>query len=423
MTNTTATGSSGRSGKGSDEFLLAALYVLFTAVAALSLYGGLPTALKAAYVPFVCIGGWLWLRRGGKRRQIASAYLKEYLLYILLMLVMTSVIYLAQRSEKALVVRGFEKLAFQSLTVAITVLAFFLFGKKAVDYTFYGFTVFFLTAIVFSLIRFGPADALSSVRTFILGFGEAKGFMRSLELHDAVFAVGVFVLYYYLDGVRKNPVKFCLAVFFFLLGFKRIGVLGLLLALPLGALLRRYCRDLKRTGLVLGALGVLGGFVYIVWIRNGGFAALTARLGVNSMGRDELYRFIGDYYSLSPRFIGRGFEYITLLMRSAEHPYINMAGTGAIHNGYITVFLEFGFFGYFLWTGFWLIWHHAWTSRFGRTAMLAQLLVSVYLFVTYATDNTAFYFFTGLVGRLMPMAFAQKGRREEKKAPDAEAAA
>ncbi len=130
------------------------------------------------------------------------------------------------------------------------------------------------------------------------------------------------------------------------------------------------------------------------------------------MGRNDLFLFINDYYTVSPRFTGRGFEYITLLMRTAQHSYIDMATTGAIHNDYITVFLEFGFFGYFIWTGYWLVWHPLWTERFGHKAVLAQLLVSVYLFVTYLTDNTAFYFSTGIVARLMPMAFARENWSE-----------
>ncbi len=336
------------------------------------------------------------------------------------MFLMTSLIYALRRSNPDLVARGYEKLAYQTLTIAISVFAFYLFGKKAVDYTFYGFVLFYAAAIVIALLRSGFSDALSSIRLFLTDFGNARGFMKQLELHDAVFAFGIFILYYFLDGVKKNPGKLCLAVFFFLLGFKRIGVLAILLALPLGAILRKYCRDLKKTGMILGALIILAGLVYVAWIKNGRFAAVTGELGINTMGRNELFRFISDYYSVSPAFWGRGFEYITILLRDARVDYINLAKIGAIHNDYIKVFVEFGFFGYFLWTGYWLLWHQRWTGRFGNMAMLAQLLVSVYLFTTYTTDNTAFYFSTGLVARLVPMAFslqereAAADRREEK---------
>ena len=410
-TSTTAAGSSRLSGSFSRERVFAVLYVLLTAVATLSLFSGFPTALKTAYIPFVCLGAWSWIRRTpDETKGIARAWLGEYLLYILLMFLMTSLIYALQKSDLALVARGYQKLAYQTLTIAISVFAFYLFGKKAVDYTFYGFVLFYTAAIVIALHRFGLSASLTSIRRFLMHFGDAKDFMKALELHDAVFAFGIFILYYFLDGVKKNPGKLCLAVFFFLVGFKRIGALAILLALPLGAILRKYCRDLKKTGLVLGALIILAGFAYIAWIKEGRFAALTGMLGVNSMGRNELFRFISDYYSVSPAFLGKGFEYVTILLRDARVDYINLAKIGAIHNDYIKIFVEFGFFGYFLWTGYWLLWHQRWTGRFGNMAMLAQLLVSVYLFTTYTTDNTAFYFSTGVVARLVPMAFALQAR-------------
>ncbi|MCR4622153.1 MAG: O-antigen ligase family protein [Clostridiales bacterium] len=418
MTDTTVTGFLKRFWKRWDERLLALFYILTTVVATFSLCASFPSWisttrgyrvwLKAAYVPFVCVSAYLWIWGRGayrKNRSAARAWLIEYLAYIILMFVMTSLIYFVQGADRALIMRGYEKLAFQAFTVFITISAFYIFGQKAVDHTFWGFVLFYVINIIFALFRYGITPALHSIRDFIVSFGQANGFMKALELHDAVFAFGVFIIYYYLEGVKKHPVKFALAVLFFLLGFKRIGALAILVALPLGSLLKRYIRDLKKAGLILGVTIVLAGFAYIAFVKLGGFSALTRLLGINSMGRDAIYDFVEDCYTLSPSFLGRGFEYITQLFKNSTHPSLNLANIAAVHNSYLTVFIEFGFFGYFLWTGYWLVWHHGWTARFGKKVMLAQLLVSVYLFVTYLTDNTSFYFSTGLVARLMPMMF------------------
>lgn len=397
------------------ERFLAAIYILVTAIGTLSLFSKLPVALKAAYVPFVIMAALLFaMGYARKRAKVSLAYLKAYLLYILLMFAMTSVIYGVQSADGGHMLRGYEKLAFQTLTVLISVEAFYLFGRNAVNYTFYGFVLFYVISVVLALLRTGFAAAWSSILQFIVSPDYAEGFMKLLELHDAVFALGVFLIYFLLDGVKKNRLRFLVAVFFFLIGFKRIGFLAVAAALLFFLLLRKRPNTIYQTSLILGALIMLGGFAYIVLIKHHVFSFIMERLGINAMGREDLYEFINDYYEISVSYIGKGFEYITLLMKTTKKVgYLNLTHIQALHNGFLTVYIEFGFWGYFLWTGFWLLWFPVWTKQFGSKALLAQLLVSVYLFITYATDNTAFYFSTGIAARLMPMVFAWEGGKNE----------
>ena len=403
------------SGTSFTEALLAALYIIITAVGTLSLFNGLPTALKAAYVPLVLLAAVLFLC-GCKRenKKVSVNYLKQYLLYILLMFIMTSILYVVQKATVRHIVRGYEKLAFQTLTVLISVAAFYMFGRKAMDYTFYGFVLFYLISIALALVKTGFSGAWSSICLFVTSFGNATGFMKLLELHDAVFAFGMFIIYYLLKGVKKNIIPFCAAVFFFLIGFKRIGIAGVVLALAMYLILRKKPKHVFAVSLILGGLCMLTGFAYIAVIKYNIFGAVMNRLNLNTMGRVDLYNFINDYYRIGVTYIGKGFEYITLLMQSVKKAgYLNLEHIGALHNGYLTVYIEFGFFGYFLWTGFWLLWNPVWTKRRACCALLAQLLVTAYLFITYITDNTAFYFSTGIVARLLPMVFAQELRKVE----------
>lgn len=131
------------------------------------------------------------------------------------------------------------------------------------------------------------------------------------------------------------------------------------------------------------------------------------------MGRNDLYDFVKEFYYIGITYKGQGFEFITLLFQNAEYGTLNMAKIGALHNGFLTVYIEFGFIGFFIWNGFWLLSHMNWISRYGKETLRLYLVLTLYLFITYLTDNTAFYFYTGIIYRLLPLAFALHFRQED----------
>ena len=387
------------------------LYVALTMIGTLSLFDTLPTALKLAYFPFLGIAVLLMIMgyEHKERLRYSKSFLLEYLVYVLMMFGITSVIYAFTRTPMPDMMRGYEKLGYQVLTVFITVAAYYLFGEQAIEYTFVGFVGFMLASIALALKQTGPSQAVGDFIYFLKSGGDAQGFMKYLELHDGIFAFGIFMIYYMQKGLRANWRQFAVAMVMFLLGFKRIGIIAFAAVAGCYVFLRKYRIDIKKFAKTAGFVWLAAGFGYIVLTHYDVLTRIAESVGIDTMGRTELYDFIRQYYRIDILFGGRGFEYITQLMKVAQFGTLNMAKIGAIHNGFLTIYIEFGMIGFFAWTGFWLIWHMGWISKYNEEVVLSYLLITIYLFITYLTDNTAFYFSTGIVARLVPMAFLEGG--------------
>ena len=71
----------------------------------------------------------------------------------------------------------------------------------------------------------------------------------------------------------------------------------------------------------------------------------------------------------------------------------------AAHNEYMTYFIELGFWGFIFW-----MWSNSWHKinsfrrEFGWEGMTVTFMVVIYCFISYATDNTFFYFSINYVG-------------------------
>ena len=338
-------------------------------------------------------------------------FLAEYGLYILMMTGITSIIYAVTMTPISDMARGYVKLAYQALTIGITISAYYMFGRKAMLYTFDGILLFFTLAILISLKDFGPAQAVSDFMYFLMNGGDAQGFMKRLELHDAVFALGAGLVYFILlprTEQKQHWFRILLGTIYFMLGFKRIGIIAVIVCFMIYVVTNAAKGDWNGKSLRVGVWLTAIGFGYVAVTHYGVFEKIMVAMGVDTMGRNELYEFITDYYSFSLISIGRGFEFVTQLMKTATFGSFNMAKIGAIHNGFLTIYIEFGFFGFFLWSGYWSIWQMKWLRRYNTMVVYAHMMITIYLYITYLTDNTAFYFFTGIAARLVPMMFLEE---------------
>ena len=361
--------------------------------------------MKLAHFPIIGMFLLSLLAKINDRGRITLCYTLEYSLFIVLLFAITSLIYVWDMAKFRDMFRGYEKLAYQGLTVVIAASAFYLFGRNSVLYTFYGYALFNLGAVFLAMKNTGLSASVKDFIYFLTSGGDAVGFMKYLELHDLTFSIGLCLIFFLVEGVRKYKAETIIGSIFFFTGFKRIGIIAIIVVFFLWLALRKKCENrIRRAGMVTGIIFLCLGFTYILCTYFRIFELVMTLLEVDTMGRNELYEFIRDYYTIGPFFPGHGFEYVTQLMKTATYGTLNMARIGAIHNGYLTVYIELGFFGFFFWEWFWLLHHMRWQAAYGREALLLYILVAVYLHITYYTDNTAFYYFTGLTWKLIPMA-------------------
>ena len=338
---------------------------------------------------------------------------------VMVIFLSTLIVFCTDFSDMEVITRGLSKLIFQVVTVFFGVSMVYLFGIKAVDYLFYGMVGANLGVMVFALQGYSIGEAVSSVITCIVTFGEAEGYVRNCEIHDITFLFGQLFLFYAIFAPRKNGTQkwknfwFCvICVFFILLGLKRISIPAIALVLVIAFILKNM-KHPYRLAAIIGAGIFIFAWVYVLLVRGGVITELMEVLGVDMMGRDHIWSYVHDYYEISPFFLGNGFESVRSIMHEVESLGI-IKTAYLLHNDYLKVFVELGFWGFTFWTGIQYIFYpYYWFKKNSKLSGIVYLSLIIYMSITYLTDNTAFYFWVSIGLRLIPMAVAV-GMKEEK---------
>lgn len=183
-----------------------------------------------------------------------------------------------------------------------------------------------------------------------------SGLMDQAEIHELTFGIGAYLLYFIIDrkSVRKNrylPIAAILSVCFFITGLKRIAVFAFAGALSVYLIFRVFNGLNRSFWVVLAAVLVMAfGFLYIVLMGAGLYDFLSDKLGINTMGRQELVREYSSYYELSPIFVGKGSGYISKLF--SELP--DTASVKSIQCDFLLIYIDLGFWGYWAWMALYL---------------------------------------------------------------------
>ena len=420
-----ARGEAGLAGKRRFLPPLMLLAMLLTVIAGMGEWkvlnmalGGLPKVVTLG-VPGIALLCFL-IRADFEPMGRCLKYLPMFLLYILLLLLWTLAIWMLDLTEPTSIARGLSKLLYQCFTIFYTVGFVYLCREWSVDCFFYSMLATNGLIALLEIPGYGVGPSIQSVVTCILTFGNAEGYVRALEIHDITFLFGQFFVYYAAvasAGDRHerivNMLKAGLAMFFMLLGLKRSAIpAAVLLAVCAAFLLRR--RHPARWVMAMGAGIIVLFWAYLFAINSGLFSRIMAQLGVDTMGRDYIWGLAKPYYSLSPAFTGLGFEAVDAIVSQwyheglLNHPY-------PFHNDVLKVFVELGFGGFCLWTGVqYLYYPWYWARRHGDRAAILYICLLGYMSVTYLTDNTAFYYWSCIGLRLIPMGYslAQEKRPE-----------
>lgn len=307
------------------------------------------------------------------------------------------------------ILRGTLKFMFQCIVLLIIFAAVYMFGERAIYATFYGLALANTVMIAINLGVYGLPASIESIVTMI-STGDQAGFTRALEIHDITFTYGFFVIYFLFFAQHTKERTFCffLSAFYFLMGWKRIALFALIAALFVGLVLgmmkSKYRIMLMKT---IAWLFVLASFAYVLVVRFGVFEYLMNYFEIDSMGRNEIYDYIHDYYNISIGFLGYGFEYTTIILQDAmlNNPEAHIGVLG-LHNNILTEYIELGFLGFWAWLIYTWVFQLRWMlSHWGEKVAMLFFLCEMYIFLTYTTDNTLYYFYSSMVLRLMPMAY------------------
>lgn len=150
---------------------------------------------------------------------------------------------------------------------------------------------------------------------------------------------------------------------------------------------------------------MLVSFLYIAGIRMGLFEYLEAKLGINTMGRVNMFDNLAPYYDINFTFMGRGTGFERYVDWASGTVYQSPQRTiMQIHNDFMRMYLNIGFVGYWVWLcGYLTVRIRYWFRQAGKEAGCTFFAICIYCFVLYATDNTIYYPYTMLACALVPM--------------------
>lgn len=373
---------------------------------------GLPKAIAlgtiaCAFLNFLVDADFINLKK-------AISYFPVYMILIAVYMVVSMYIWVTDFSKTASISRGAQKILFQTITIIYAVCMCYLFETRAINYLFACMCATNVGIMLLEMPRYGIAESVTSVVTCIVTFGEAKGFVRALEIHDITFLFGQFFIYYMMFAPKETRTEkrlrytcIGLCIFFMLVGLKRS-------TLPAVALMCCYVKVLRmmknpRVLIMATGIGLFFFFYFYLYLsRSGILVEFLESMGVDMMGRDVLWSLPNDYYELSPFWKGLGFEAVDDLVNIwwhaglINHPY-------PLHNDFLRIFIELGAFGFTLWSGIqYILYPLYWMKYYDTETCLLYMAILAYMTVTYLTDNTAFYFWSCIGLRMIPMSYSYR---------------
>ncbi len=378
---------------------------------------GLPKAITlgviaCAFLNFLVAADFRSFRR-------ALRYSPLCILLVVVYTLISMYIWITDFSARHLISRGIQKILFQLISIVYLICMAYLFEERSVNYLFFGMCAANGAIAVLEIPSYGLAESINSVVTCLVTFGEAEGYVRKLEIHDITFLFGQFFIYYMMfapkETQRDRRIRLAgisLSVFFMLLGLKR----STLPAMAGMCVYAAFVRKLKKPEKLIIATGIALFFffyLYLYLVRTGILIRFLESLNIDMMGRSLLWSLPNPYYELSPFWKGLGFEGVTDLIGIwydagiLNRPY-------PLHNDILRIFIELGAVGFTLWNAInYVVFPLYWIRKHDTETALLYMSILAYMTVTYLTDNTVFYFWSGIGLRLIPISFSYRMHRKE----------
>ena len=382
------------------------IYFLLSTVIFLSVCDVVGVEIRYA----VCLVVVLWaaaeiiirgdLEKAAPMFKMALMFSVPYLLIWLL----STVVWLRDLMDASYVERGSRNIIYMLINIFFCSASYYLLGKRCLYLLFYGMCIANGFVIMRAALSYGPAAFFSEYIDLVISFAGRTGEgIMTVEIHDIVFGWSVFVIFYLMDNGKKR-IRFLhlvVTLFFFLAAFKRIGVLAVAAATLVGLIYHRLPDRLKkRSVIVITAAFAVVSFTYLVLIKNHLFLSLLGSSGVDSSGRDWIFYTFDDFYELDPTFLGNGIRFIY------QYGELNNVWNSQ-HNVYLEMYIESGFIMYFVFIAYELCIRPLWIAkRYGWKSTSFLIAGSVFMFITFFSDNTSYQPPANIIYRLLAMVWA-----------------
>lgn len=404
-------------GKG-WRYVSAGIYIFLTFLSFYCACYRLPVGLK--YAINLVIAGWAVLtfliRPQFNKAIFVIRFLVLFFLPYLIFWLWSVAIWTLQMQSLSFIVRGSQNVFYMLTNLLYTCAAVYLFDKRVMLYTFIGMAL----ANFLCFLQVGMANGMPTLlqeyfRLLITFADDTGGVVRQLELHDMVYGWGAMVVYYAIHSEKKWSTQIiCLLIssFFFTLGFKRIAIPAVAGAVVLFYLLRhRKEKTLRRLAMILAIVITILMLGYLSIIKSGLLFQLADEYGVDLMSRDVIFSYYQNFYEISPSYMGQGIRFIYAYgtEHSADAVYVD-----AVHNVYLETYIETGFWCWCFWIIFELSFRvRRVIDRYSAVPGVALMTMNFYVFFTFLTDNTSFYYPINVVYRMAVMVWCYEKMEQE----------
>lgn len=299
--------------------------------------------------------------------------------------------------------------------VICAILMCLLFGSEVIKLSFWALilTIGFNFVVVFQ--EYGAASMLIYLKNVFslsqFAYGTTiSNISYGLEIHDATFAMGIFLVYFifYEDASEEKKILHIIAALIgSYLGFKRNELIAIVVVTIVALVfIRKKSKDFLKTSQILGFGMFIVGMLYTALIKN--IDILPAFVKILDIARINLYHFLSGEYTISPFYLGKGYSYINQRL-GIESTLLHTS-----HTDLVRVYIEMGIYGFGLW-----IWYYFVNiprklyREYSETAAKFFLIGTFYVFSTYFLDNTLTLFDNQFVYFLIPLALCYRDQDRE----------
>lgn len=375
------------------------LYIILLSIAELrqsnliSMYY-LTTAIVSGI--FVLFGAVLYLKSANiTRKKNIFSTAKSFIVPWIVFFFYNIFIFISGNGERAFLKSSFVQILIPPIILLGAFAYYYVLKGNALRYFVYSIVIHYIFLLGIQLIQKGPVSFIQGTLTVFSGNSTGNPFETNSDL---VLSLGLLLIYYSDKFVKirdKNNKHAILTAVLILLGGKKISFIALVLICVFFILSNRIS-DRKKIKIerIVSVVFIVGCLLYIFLVDSGLLSSLVASRGIDTMGRMRMYNYIGRYISFSPTFLGKGYSFANLMLeKDMVHTYNGKIY--GLHSDILKIYVEMGFILFVLWLiYFLLILPDKIDKKYGPKVSNLFWFMTIYLFVTYLTDNTINYFIT-----------------------------
>lgn len=244
--------------------------------------------------------------------------------------------------------------------VVVGCIIFTLLKNKDIE-NFLNLQFLAITIVTFLTTTYTKENMLESQYAFIFG------------------AYGIFYLY------KQKYVLLMFSSIMLYLSHKRIADVAFLLSIIIVFFVYKFIdkRCYKYICSISMVVVLIASYIYIYTCKSGYIIDVFNRMGINSMGRANVWSKFNNSYEFSVMFLGRGGGWVDSALRELSIPSFDL-----LHNDLLTIYIELGFVGFGL-----VILAYCMIPILckNQNCKIVIMSIIIYTLVNYMTDNISIY--------------------------------